>query len=97
MAQFKRARPAEPKQSRITCQAVTSLLVDYLDGELVPEAALSLQRHLRDCPDCVAFLRTYKKTVQATRSLRYEDIPARLRERVRRSLRERIKRASVGR
>jgi anti-sigma factor RsiW len=76
---------------------VTSLLLDYLEGELAPEIALSLQRHLRDCPDCVAFLKTYKTTVQATRSLRYEDLPARLKERVRRFLRERTRQPSAGR
>jgi anti-sigma factor RsiW len=76
---------------------VTSLLIDYLGGELARETVATLHKHLRDCPDCVAFLNTYRTTVQATRSLRYEDIPARLKDRLRRSLREQIKRASARR
>jgi anti-sigma factor RsiW len=60
-------------------------------GELTAETALAFKAHLRKCPDCIAFLSTYQKTVQAARSLRYESIPLQMRRRVRQFLRERIK------
>jgi anti-sigma factor RsiW len=60
-------------------------------GELNAETALAFKAHLRKCPDCIAFLSTYQKTVQAARSLRYESIPLQMRRRVRQFLRERIK------
>jgi anti-sigma factor RsiW len=74
----------------LTCQRVVALLVEYLTGELAPQTALALQEHLRDCEDCEAFCTTYKATVGATHTLRYEDIPVALQSRVRSWLRERI-------
>jgi len=79
------------------CREITDLLVDYMTGELDPETVSAFQDHLRLCPDCVAFLNTYKKTVQTTRSLRFEDIPAEMERRVRRFLRERTQKGHLGR
>ena len=52
-----------------TCKQAASLISDYLTGALAPEITTELERHLGVCPDCVAFLKTYKKTIQATQSL----------------------------
>ncbi|MGH7380990.1 MAG: anti-sigma factor family protein [Candidatus Methylomirabilales bacterium] len=79
------------------CREVTDLLLDYMTGELDPETVSAFEDHLRLCSDCVAFLKTYKKTVQATRSLRFEDIPAEMEKRVRRFLRERTQKGHLGR
>jgi len=79
------------------CREITDLLLDYMTGELDPETVAAFEEHLRLCPDCVAFLNTYKKTVQVTRSLRYESIPAELERRARRFLRERTQKARRGR
>lgn len=73
------------------CEEITNLILDYLTGDLDSETASAFEEHLRLCPDCVAFLKTYEKTVHATRSLRYEDIPPEMEKRVRRFLRERLK------
>ena len=79
------------------CREITDLLVDYVTGELDPETVAALEEHLRLCPDCVAFLNTYKKTIQTTRSLRFEDIPAVMEKRVRRFLREQTQKGHLGR
>jgi anti-sigma factor RsiW len=63
-----------------------------MTGELDPETVSAFEEHLRLCSDCVAFLNTYKKTVEATPSLRYESIPAELERRVRRFVQQRMKR-----
>jgi anti-sigma factor RsiW len=52
-----------------TCKKATSLIADYLTGTLDPEITNELEHHLGVCPDCVAFLKTYKKTIQVTQSL----------------------------
>jgi anti-sigma factor RsiW len=82
------ATDRSPK-SRITCERVTALVLDYVSGGLDRETTLAFRKHLRRCQDCIAFLNTYKKSVRATRSLRYQEIPAELEERVRQFLRKR--------
>ena len=79
------------------CREITDLLVDYMTGELDPGTLSAFEEHLALCPDCVAFLNTYTKTVQVTRSLRYESIPPQLRKRVREFVHQRIKKGRRGR
>jgi anti-sigma factor RsiW len=50
-----------------TCKKATSLITDYVIGTLASDITRKLERHLSACPDCVAFLKTYKKTIQMTR------------------------------
>ena len=50
-----------------SCRAAISLIGEYLSGSLDPRLRASLDAHLGNCPDCAAFLKTYKKTIEATR------------------------------
>jgi anti-sigma factor RsiW len=68
-----------------------------MTGELDPGTLSAFEEHLALCPDCVAFLNTYTKTVQVTRSLHYESIPPQLRKRVREFVHQRIKKGRRGR
>ena len=68
--------------TRVTCEQVTALLLDYITGALDPVTTLVLASHLERCVDCVAFLQTYKETIHATRALRYEDMPGELQNRL---------------
>jgi hypothetical protein len=65
-----------------TCKEITDLIFGYLNGTLRPAIKRDFQRHLRICPDCVNFLNTYKKTASATRSIRPDEIPPRLRNNI---------------
>jgi hypothetical protein len=65
----------------LTCQQVTALLVEYVNDTLAPETRHVLQEHLRDCADCLAFLRTYRATIRALGTVHYEAMPAALQER----------------
>ena len=48
----------------MTCRDVADYLMHYLDGEL-PEAERSVfDEHLGECPDCVAYLATYREAVR---------------------------------
>ena len=73
---------AESVPSRVTCEQATALLLDYVTGTLDPATTLVLERHLSRCDDCVAFLQTYKETIRATRTLRYDDMPEELQNRL---------------
>jgi anti-sigma factor RsiW len=66
----------------LTCQQVTALLVEYVNGTLAPETRRLFQEHLRDCADCLAYLRTYRATIRALATVRYEDMPAALQDRL---------------
>ncbi len=91
MGKRTRARRTQSRQADRTCQQITDLILDYITGELHPDTAAEFEEHLGICPDCVAFMNTYKKTVEVTRSLPCEDIPAEMEKRVRRFLEEKIK------
>lgn len=73
-------------KAQLTCERVTALIRDYLSGELDPDLASTFEEHLRRCTDCVAFLNTYKQTVQAVQSLSYEELPAEMQIRARQFL-----------
>jgi anti-sigma factor RsiW len=45
------------------CREVFALLSDYLDLELPPENCDEIKRHLADCPPCVEFVESLRKTV----------------------------------
>lgn len=80
------------RRHKHTCQAVVELLCDYLEGDLPDEEKQELDRHMMDCPPCLAFLNTYKRTAQVCKSLRPEDIPQDMRKRLERFLREAARR-----
>jgi len=71
----------KPKLSKMTCRRVTALVSDYLSHELDPHLQRAFDQHISTCGDCVSFLRTYQKTLEATRALRCEELPADLRNR----------------
>jgi len=88
MVKKKRKRQAATKEF---CERATKLILDYLSGELDRKTTVVLERHLIQCPDCVSFLTTYKETIRAGRSLRYENIPPELQKRVGEVLKKKIK------
>jgi len=51
-----------------TCEDETALIGDYLSSSLTPRVTAAFEKHLQVCPDCAAFLTTYKKTIEATRA-----------------------------
>jgi anti-sigma factor RsiW len=70
-------------RSHVTrCEECIDLLVDYLEGELPAERARALEIHLDLCPPCVAFVRTYKGTVDVARNLPVDEIPPELTQRL---------------
>ncbi len=90
MVKRTRARRARPREAD-TCQHIADFILDYLTGELHPDTAAEFEEHLGICQDCVAFMNTYKKTVEVTRSLPCEDIPPEMEKRVSRFLQEKMK------
>ena len=64
------------------CREVAKHLQNQLDAELLSPACREIRRHLRQCPNCTAYLDSLKKTVLLYR--RYPDphTPAIMREKL---------------
>lgn len=78
-----------------TCEQIAENVYGYVNGKLSPDVKRDFQRHLRVCPDCIAFLKTYKKTVAATKCVRVDDLPAGVWDNVLAFLHKRISRLSA--
>ena len=48
----------------MNCREVTEFLYEYLFGNLPAEERAEFDKHLAECPWCVAYLDSYQKTIQ---------------------------------
>lgn len=51
----------------MTCRELIEFLIDYDSGELDGDVRAEFERHLGTCPPCLAYLDTYRRTVQLGR------------------------------
>ena len=58
-----------------TCRDEVSLISDYLTNNLSRSERLAFENHLSACRDCGAFLATYKKTIELSRSFLRGPLP----------------------
>lgn len=72
--------PTEP--GTVECRQIAELLDDFLDGTLPRRTRELLEWHIEGCPPCVAFVNTYRGTVNAAAKLRSTEIPAELKQRL---------------
>jgi hypothetical protein len=77
--------------SQKTCKEITELISDYLNNHLEARLKRQFEQHLRICPDCVAFLKTFRKTIFAVRSVRAEDLPENVRRNILGFLQRRVR------
>jgi len=68
--------------SEIECRQIAELLGDYLDGSLPRETRELIDFHIDGCAPCVAFLNTYRGTVDAARLLPDVAMPPELKKRL---------------
>ena len=66
----------------LTCQEMTLLLADYLDGTMPADDRQALDHHLGACPPCEAFLRTYAATIRLTGVMPCDEMPEELQVRL---------------
>lgn len=52
----------------MTCQELIAFLMEYLGDELSAQERTCFEAHLGCCPDCVAYLDAYKKTIALGRA-----------------------------
>ena len=68
--------------NEIECRQIAELLGDYLDGTLPSHLRQLIDFHIDDCPPCVAFVNTYRGTINAARKLSDVPIPSELKQRL---------------
>jgi anti-sigma factor RsiW len=73
-----------------TCRDAIAVLGDYLESALGEDALAELEAHLRDCPPCVAYLNTYRRTRDVAGAEGRVEMPAEMKERLRQFLIARI-------
>ena len=56
----------------LTCRELTDFLAGYFAGELGPSERALFEGHLAECPDCVAYLRSYAETMRLAKDA-YDD------------------------
>ena len=66
----------------IECRQIADLLGDYLDGTLSKRLSDLLEWHIEGCSPCVAFVNTYRGTIDAAAKLREVEIPPELKQRL---------------
>lgn len=90
-----RPKRVRPKQIHDSCRTMTELLADYLDDRLTAGLKREFEEHLKICPDCVSFLNTYRKTVQAESTLKVDDMPPAVRASLLAFIRRKIRKIAV--
>lgn len=68
------------------CKAVFERLSEYIDGELPADACEHIAEHIADCPPCVKFVESLKKSVGVFRAYRPGEEPPPLNEDAKREL-----------
>ena len=51
----------------MTCREVADFLADYVSGALAADVRTQFDRHLSVCPNCRAYLVTYRATIELGR------------------------------
>jgi anti-sigma factor RsiW len=57
----------------VTCREIAKFLMDYVAGDLPVDERRRFEAHFAECPDCVAYLDSYRATIRLGRSL--ADVP----------------------
>jgi predicted anti-sigma-YlaC factor YlaD len=60
----------------LTCQELTEVLTDYLEGVMAPEERARFDAHLALCEGCVHYVTQMRQTVEAVHRLRVADVEA---------------------
>jgi hypothetical protein len=57
------------------CKEVFSLLSEYLNLELPPDACHAIETHIAGCPPCIEFTESLRKTLELCRSYSPTELP----------------------
>ncbi len=76
----------------VMCKDVVENIIGYIEAELDDKTLEGLEKHLHECPECQAFVRTYKKMLELTGKLRERTfVTPEIRERLKELLKSKLK------
>jgi len=58
--------------TRQECSEIFAMLSEYLDREIPPDLCDEIERHIEDCPPCVAFVESLRKSIALCKALKGE-------------------------
>jgi anti-sigma factor RsiW len=56
------------------CQQAVELVTDYLEGALSRRDRRRFEKHLKNCPNCSAYLEQIRATIRLTGSIEPDDL-----------------------
>jgi len=68
------------------CKEIFALLSQYLDLELPADACRAIEEHIKDCPPCIEFAESLRKTVDLCRHYSTSEVQSPLSEEARSEL-----------
>jgi hypothetical protein len=70
----------------MSCRDAIEIIADFLGQSLAPGEPERLERHLRDCHPCRAYLNTYRRTRRLVGKARRVEMPDEVKSRLRQLL-----------
>jgi len=80
------------EHDRETCVQLAERLSEYLDGELPPELVQAVEHHFEGCSRCETFIDSLRKVKTLGSLLPEVEIPGQDLERIRKEVRDRLRR-----
>ena len=74
---------------RVTCQEVTELVTDFLEGALPADETALFEQHITFCGGCDWYVDQMRTTIAAVGRIGEEDVPPELRDRLLAAFRDR--------
>ncbi|MGH7801581.1 MAG: anti-sigma factor family protein [Thermodesulfobacteriota bacterium] len=76
----------------VMCKDVVENIIGYIEAGLDDKTLEELERHLHECPECQAFVRTYKKMLELAGKLRERTfVTPEIRQRLKELLQSKLK------
>ena len=60
----------------ILCMSGVELLMEYMEGALAPDVRAAIEAHVAGCPQCEAFISSYRETPRIVRDATRMEMPA---------------------
>ncbi len=59
----------------MSCRSVVDVLMEFVSDDLAPERHAAVEQRLSDCPSCLAYLESYRLTIELARKFTQQKLP----------------------